>query len=260
MPETQTPYEPGTPCWIDLVVPDQQAALDFYAACFGWSGGIGPPDMGGYSLCALKGQPVAGIMSARVTGGQPAPPTVWTTYFTSRDCAASETAAARAGGSVLVPAMDVMTLGRMGVAADPAGAVFGVWQPKDFAGFGLAGEPGTRVWSELNTTDTDAAAPFYREALGLETTPMEGADDYFSLAVGGHTVGGMRETDTPGTPPHWLVYFAVRDTDRSADVVAEAGGTVTEPPFDIVAGRMAMVRDPQGASFALMTPRPPGTA
>ncbi len=35
MPE-RTSYEPGTPCWIDLATPDQDAAAEFYGALFGW--------------------------------------------------------------------------------------------------------------------------------------------------------------------------------------------------------------------------------
>lgn len=58
MPDKNGPYKPGTPCWIDLMVPDQQAALDFYCDLFGWQGEVGPPEQGGYSVCTLKGKPV----------------------------------------------------------------------------------------------------------------------------------------------------------------------------------------------------------
>ena len=93
----------------------------------------------------MKDQPVAGIMSAKSMGDEPAPPTVWTTYFCSTDADATERAVNQAGGNVLVPTVDVMSLGRMLVAADPSGAVFGVWQPKDFHGVGLANENSTLV-------------------------------------------------------------------------------------------------------------------
>lgn len=37
MPEvTAEHYQPGTPCWVDLMAPDQRAALDFYCGLFGW--------------------------------------------------------------------------------------------------------------------------------------------------------------------------------------------------------------------------------
>lgn len=255
MPEVNSPYQSGTPCWIDLVVPDQQKALDFYSGFLGWTGEMGPRETGGYSVCTLKGRPVAGIMSAQsVPGDQPPPPTVWTSYFATDDASATERAITEAGGNILIPTMDVMSLGRMAIAADPTGAVFGIWQAKDFAGAGITNEPGALVWNELNTTDKDAAAAFYAKALGIETVPMEGAKNYFSLNVNGRAVGGLQETDKPETPSHWLVYFAVADADAAAAKVTANGGSVTQPPFDMEAGRLALVKDSQGAPFAFIAP------
>ncbi len=258
MPEV-TPYQPGTPCWIDLMTPDQQAALDFYSGLFGWEAEVGPPETGGYAMCTLKGKPVAGVMSAQSMSGEGPPPTVWTTYFCSADAQATSEAISRAGGTVLLPVMDVMDLGRMLVAADPLGAVFGVWQPLSFSGTGLVNEPGTLIWNELNTTDQEAASAFYAEALGVESTPVGDAEGYFELSVNGRTVGGLqplREGMPAEVPPHWLVYFAVEDADRSAAKVSAEGGTVLRPPYDMVAGRMSLVKDPQGAPFALIAPKP----
>ncbi|MGP3999050.1 VOC family protein [Streptomyces sp. 8N706] len=255
MPEVTVPYQPGTPCWVDLVAPDQQAALDFYGELFGWTGEIGPPEQGGYSICTLHGRPVAGIMSAQAMGDQPTPPTVWTTYVTSADAEATERAIGNSGGTVMAPVMDVMTLGRMLVAADPTGAVFGVWEPKDFIGAGIVNEPGALIWNELNTTDRDAAAAFYPAVLGIEVAPMEGAENYFALTVNGRTVGGLQvlPDDMPGgIPPHWLAYFAVENTDATVAKLTSVGGSVLQPPFDMAAGRMAVVADPQGAPFAVI--------
>jgi len=261
MPEVTTPYQPGTPCWIDLMVPDQQAALDFYSALLGWDGEIGPPETGGYSVCTYQGKPVAGIMSSQsMSDQQPPPPTVWTTYFSFDDASAAQEAITRNNGTIMAPAMDVMDLGRMLVAADPTGAVFGVWQPKEFPGAGIVNEPNTLVWNELNTADKDAASAFYAETLGIETRPMEGATDYFALNVNGRTVGGLQTAGRPGTPSSWLVYFSVADTDAATAKLAEAGGTIAQPPFDMAAGRMSLVKDPQGAPFALISVRSSGAA
>ncbi|MFJ9419044.1 VOC family protein [Streptomyces sp. NPDC101227] len=259
MPEVTAPYAPGTPCWVDLAAPDQQAAIDFYSGLFGWTGEIGPPETGGYTVCLLKDKPVAGIMAAIPMGGQPAPPTVWTTYLTSPDADATEQAVGSAGGMVLMPAMDVMTIGRMFIAADPTGAVFGVWQPRDFPGAGIVNEHGAVIWNEINTTDRDAAAAFYETTLGIRTEPLEGAEGYFALSVNGRPVGGLQsmpEGVPAGTPSHWLTYFSVADTDETVAKLQEGGGSTLKPPFDMVAGRMAVVQDPQGAPFAVINPKP----
>ncbi|MYV98712.1 VOC family protein [Streptomyces sp. SID3343] len=257
MPEVTDPYKPGVPCWIDLMVPDQQAALDFYRDLFGWQGEVGPPETGGYAVCSVNGRAVAGIMAAMSPDGGPPPPTAWTTYLATDDADAASTAITSGGGTVLMPAMDVMTLGRMAVAADPAGAVFGLWQARDFGGFEVANEPGAVIWNELATSDVDAATTFYR-GLGIEAGPMDGAPGYYGLNVDGRAVGGMQglENMPPDTPPHWTVYFAVDDTDSTIDALVRANGNVLVPPFDMMAGRMAVAQDPQGGIFSVLKPAP----
>ncbi|UQA92205.1 VOC family protein [Streptomyces halobius] len=259
MPDVTAPYQPGTPCWVDLAALDQQAALDFYSHVFGWSGGIGPPEHGGYSVCLLDDKPVAGIMAATPMDDQPAPPTVWTTYLASADANATKQAIESAGGTVVMPVMDVTTLGRMAIAADPTGAVFGIWQAVDFPGAGIVNEHGTVIWNELNTTHQDAAAAFYKTALGIDSEAVKGAEDYFALKVNGRPVGGMQSLPPdlpPGAPSHWLTYFAVADTDGTVAKVTAAGGSALREPFDMIAGRMAVVTDPQGATFAVIAPKP----
>jgi uncharacterized protein len=258
MPEVTGPYTPGTPCWVDLMVPDQRAALDFYRDLFGWQGEPGPPETGGYAVCTLNGKAVAGIVTAMAPDDQPTPPTALTSYLATTDADATAQAITDNGGSVLIPPMDVLTFGRMVVAADPTGAVFGVWQARDFIGSQVVNEPGAVIWSELNTTDPDVAKTFY-PALGVEVAPMEGAPGYFSLNVAGRMVGGMQGLDTlpAGTPSHWLTYFSVGDTDSTVDALIRAGGSVLKPPFDMMAGRLAVVQDPQGGTFAVINATAP---
>jgi len=254
MPVVTRAYPPGTPCWFDLMVPDQQAALDFYRDLFGWQGKVGPPETGGYAVCTLNGRAVAGIMTAMSPDGGPTPPTVWTTYIATDDVDASTRAVTDNGGAVMMPAMDVLTLGRMAVASDPTGAVFGLWQARDFRGAEVVNEPGAPIWNELSTNDRTTAAGFYEAALGIRTVPMEGVDDYWALQADGRVVGGAHGMDNmpPDVPPNWLVYFSVDDTDSTADAHVRAGGNVMAPPFDMAAGRMAVLQDPQGGVFAII--------
>lgn len=257
MPEVTGSYPPGAPCWVDLMVPDQRAALDFYGDLFGWRGEIGPPELGGYSVCTLNGGAVAGIMAPPPPDPEgSALPSIWTVYLATDDAEGAERVITGAGGSILMPTTDIVALGRMAVALDPTGAVFGLWQAGEFSGARVAEEPGAVVWHELNTSDIVAASSFYRTALSVETAPMEGAEGYYSLNAGGRVVGGMGALEHPGAPSHWLVYFAVDDPDATVDALVRAGGKALEPPYDMVAGRMAVVRDPQGAVFAVLRPIP----
>ncbi|MFG2820469.1 VOC family protein [Kitasatospora sp. NPDC048365] len=258
MPEVTTPYATGTPCWVDLMAKDQQAALDFYADLFGWQGRPGPAEFGGYAVCELNGRAVAGIGPAMAPEGMPEPPTVWTGYLASTDAQATQDAIVAAGGTLLAPVMDVGNLGRMLVAADPQGAVFGVWQPGEFFGAQVVNESGALTWNELHTNDVPGAASFYGEAFGIEIEPVDGADSYWELRVGGRAVGGVTllANDPTGTPPHWLTYFAVDDVDSAVDALVKREGLLLAAPFDMMAGRMAVVADAQGAPFAMITSKP----
>jgi uncharacterized protein len=260
MPEVTAPYPAGTPCWVSLQVPDQQAALDFYRDLFGWSGTISPPETGGYTVCMWHGKAVAGIGESRPMGNRPAPPTAWTTFLAADDADATARAVTGNGGTVLMPPEDVPGgAGRMFVAADPSGAVFGVWQPMDFFGAEIVNEPGSLVWNELNSRDPDASAAFYPRTLGVSITPYKEFAGYFTVNVQGRPVGGMQrlgESFPPGTPSHWLTYFAVDDVDSTVDALVKANGSVLAAPYDMGAGRMAVVADPQGGVFAVIAQPP----
>ncbi len=241
-------YDDGVPSWVDCSSPDLGATKEFYGRLLEWEFQDGPPEAGGYSIATLGGRSVAGV------GPQMNPdfPPAWLTYVNvaSADEAASRVTAN--GGQVFMPPMDVMTAGRMGIFADPQGAVIGVWQPGDHTGAGLVNEPGTWCWSELVTTDVAAAAAFYGAVFGWTT---EAQGDYHEWKVGGRSVGGMMpkpEQMPAEVPPHWGVYFAVADCDLAVQQITELGGSVMMGPTDIEPGRFAVALDPVGAPFNVL--------
>lgn len=117
---------------------------------------------------------------------------------------------------------------------------------------------GTPVWYELSTSNVDAAQAFYEAVIGWKVIPsgMEGFD-YRLARVGEAMVAGMMVPPMEGVPPWWAIYFAVDDCDKTAAAIKAAGGQVHVPPTDIPnTGRFAIVTDPQGAAFGLLTPLP----
>jgi predicted enzyme related to lactoylglutathione lyase len=157
--------------------------------------------------------------------------------------------------------MDVMTAGRMAFVADPAGAVIGVWQPRDHKGAQLANEEGAFSWSELQTRDVAKAKGFYSAVFGWTTSAFQGGMGESTLFEneGQQIAGGM---DMPGevpkeVPPHWLPYFAVADTDAAVSTATAQGGNVLAPAMDVPeVGRIAVLTDPSGAVFAVIKPVP----
>lgn len=248
-----TSYKPGTPSWIDLGSPNTDESAAFYGGLFGWDVQAAMPDSGGYRICHHNGRPVAAF------GGQTQPdiPPYWTTYVSVSDADAATKAVETYGGTVLAPPMDVFTQGRMAVFADPNGAVFSVWQPKDFAGAGVVNEPNTLTWNELTTRDADRAIVFYSGVFGwtADAMPMGEGVDYTVWMVDGGPVGGMLpmgDMFPAEVPPFWQVYFSVVDTDATLAKARELGGSVLDGPTDTPQGRMAVLRDPHGAMFAVI--------
>ena len=248
-----TAWPDGTPCWVDLGVDDIAQASAFYAGLFGWDIQPGPAEAGGYTMCLLAGRPVAGIGPKQ---GPPGAPPVWTTYLAAGN--ADETAAkiTKAGGHLFMDPFDVMDAGRMAVAADPGGAVFGIWQAGAHTGVGRANEPGTLCWNENHTRDFDRNKAFYQAVFGYDLGDIEGATRYATLKLGGREVGGILGLDPSGpaeVPAHWETYFALADTDAAVAAVHAAGGSVIREPWDTPYGRMAILADDQGAEFSAIT-------
>jgi uncharacterized protein len=249
-------YEAGVPSWIDIGSPDPQGAAEFYGALFGWEAPEGPPESGGYRVAMVGDRAVAGIGPQQ----NPGPP-VWATYIAVDDVDEAVAKVLTAGGQVLSPAIDVLDVGRMAVFSDPQGAVFSVWQAGTHPGAQLVNEPGTWSWSELLTTDVEAAKSFYAGVFGWTTnTAGEGpTGEYTEWQVGGRSVGGMmaKPPTMPGeVPPHWVVYFAVADADAAVARIVELGGTVMMAPMDIEPGRFATVADPFGGVFNVIALKP----
>ncbi len=249
-----TAWPVGTPCWVDLGVSDIPKAKAFYDGLFGWDIQEGPPEAGGYAMCTIGGLPVAGIGSKM---GAPDMPTVWTTYLASEDADATAAKIKAAGGQVLMDPFDVMDVGRMFVAVDPGGAAFGVWQARAHSGVQRANEPGSLIWSENMSRSYEGNKAFYSSVFGYTfgDIGVEGMN-YATLDIDGNTVGGIGEigADQPAEmPAYWGTYFAVADTDATVEKAVELGGGVIAPAWDSPYGRMAVVSDDQGATFALMS-------
>lgn len=247
-----TARTPGAPSWVDLSTSDVEAAIAFYAALLGWHVERSETPMGMYAIGAVGELQVAGMMAAE--SGTDAPP-AWTVFFTVADVDVALAAVQAAGGAVLQPGFDLPD-GRIGVAADPTGGMFGVGSGPMPADPYLDQGIGTVRWVELLTRDPRAAAEFYRDVFRWTTDiPPTGGPEYTTFRLDGDQVAGMmRMPDAVPTAvsAFWSVYFTVDDTDAVARQTTELGGVVTVPPADSEGGRFAVLEDPQGAVFSVL--------
>ncbi len=250
----RTQYTPGTFSWTDLNTTDPDAAKVFYTGLFGWNYDDNPiEDEIAYSMAEIGGLYVGAITLQPRQQREAGAPPAWNSYITVEDADATLARAKELGATVHADAFDVTEAGRMGVAQDPQGAYFLIWQPNQHLGARLVNAPGALAWNELGSPDLDGSAKFYGELFGWSTTPMEHADPPYLVVknAADHSNGGIRPAMPPGTPPFWLVYFATEDIDASLTQVSELGGNVLTGSTDIGIAKVAVVQDPQGAVFAL---------
>lgn len=246
MSTRDTPWPAGTPCWVDYSAPDLEAAKAFYADLFGWTYSGGDPEYGGYLTCELNGRAAAGMAPQTDPGSAG-----WTTYFAAADAAATAARIDAAGGTVVVPPMQVGPMGTMAIATDPQSNVFGLWQAGLNTGVQISGEPGALVWNEASVDDVATAQTFYSHVFGFHFDEVEGAGGYSTFGLGERPLGGLGGP-AEGAPRGWSTCFAVASADDTVAAVTAAGGTVTMPAMTTPWGRFAVLDDPWGQSFEVM--------
>lgn len=272
MPERDG-YIPGVPCWVDTINPDPQAALPFYRDLFGWEFENVLPEgtEAEYFIGRLRGGDVAAIGS--IPEGAPSMAR-WNTYIWVDSAEETASRVRDAGGAVVTEPFDVMDAGRMAVLTDPEGAAFSVWQAKDHKGATVVNEHGSLNFNGLVTRNPEDAKAFYGAVFGWQTLALPGGEMWTLPGYGDHLeerTPGLREQvaqmggpegfidvvaslnpvahDDPGTPAHWSVTFAVDNADATAAKARELGGEVVAGPFDAPWTRLAVIKDPQGATF-----------
>jgi uncharacterized protein len=116
--------------------------------------------------------------------------------------------------------------------------------------------PGSPNWTDLGTSDVDGAATFYGSLFGWQfQSAGPDAGGYGMFTLGGQTAAAAGPLGEPGAAPSWTLYFQTPDADATAAAVTKAGGAILAGPMDVfTAGRMAVFRDPAGATFAVWQP------
>ena len=83
-----------------------------------------------------------------------------------------------------------------------------------------------------------------------------GTGPYHVASVGDTAVGGIMgmPPDAGPMPPAWGCYITVDNVDETMAKCTALGGKTLVPPMDVpTVGRMAVLQDPQGAVFSVMT-------
>lgn len=253
-------YPTGVPLWADLCTRDTRIAVRFYSSLFGWTaedldpGADSAPFERSYRMTRQDGKVVAGIGPLLVEPGASA----WSTYIGVADIDETIRRARAAGAQVLnAGPKGTMATGRLGVILDPSGAMVSLWQPGQQKAAPLANEVRTSSWNELNTRNAQVSEEFYSTVFGWEAEASSDQMPYTVWKLDGRSIGGMQQMP-PETaalrPSRWITYFSVADTDATAQTALSLSRhELVADPMDTPRGRVAVIADPVGAEFAVIS-------
>jgi uncharacterized protein len=250
--------EQGQNVWYDLMTTDIAGATAFYTETIGWKTQQwqeADPNTP-YTMWVAGEAPLGGVMllpeEARAMGAPPH----WVAYTCVDDVDAAAARAEAMGATVYAPPMDIPTVGRFAMLADPQGATFAIFKPSGEAS-PPPDAPGQFSWAELNTTDYEAAWKFYSELFGWKhksSMDMGPAGTYFMWHdQAERTQGGMSNmAKQMNSPAHWLHYVTVPDIHACIERIKQKGGKVLNGPMEIPGDDLiAQCQDPQGGFFAI---------
>lgn len=246
------PYTNKNFCWHGIVTTDPARALAFYTEVCGWQHLQVPMGDELADVVAAGGEPLAHVGAPQMEGV----PSHWDNYLRVEDVDATARACAAAGGSIVVPGMDIPP-GRFAVVTSPSGAMLNIFKEADPASTNHPGGDGSVHWTELHSTDVDADLAWLQEVFGFETSTMDMPDGvtYRVLLIEGQQAGGLMPQQHEGAPSMWLSWVQVDDADAAAARVGRSGGQLLSDMMDVPGvGRMVVAQDPTGGVFGLIKP------
>jgi uncharacterized protein len=256
-------YTPGSFCWITLSTRNPTGAKEFYGELFSWRA----MQQGPFGIFLQDGQAVGSFVDQNADPRARDNPPNWLPFVRVQRLEAALERVEGLGGSVWFPPFAVPQA-RVALVKGVTREIIGLWETSTEGGqrFGLM-KPGVVSWFELATPDPDAAKGFYSTLFGWRFN-QEGS--YSVLTHGAQAVGGMVKLEgdwedhaflaaigqAPDAkwevPPHWMVYFAVRDVEAAVRKAEALGARATARTDTLhTFGQFAVIRDPQSTYFSV---------
>lgn len=242
------PYIDNAFCWHGIVTTRSEPALAFYPEVLGWT--VQQVPMGDAVMPTF----LAGESGRAHLEVDPAATPHWNHYLRVDDVDARTAAAVAHGGAVVVPPNDIPP-GRFSVVTSPSGAALHLFHEADGSVQPGSAQHGAIHWVELWSTAVDDDLAWLSNAFGytIETMQMPNGPYHLLTHDGAQRGGAMASEDGA----QWLAWVRVDDVDAAVGRTTQHGGTTLTEPFDVPhVGRMAVVADPDGARFGVITPTP----
>jgi uncharacterized protein len=242
----------GNFVWYENLTSDPKAAMAFYTEVVGWK--TQPfGENTGYTMWVGSQGPLGGVMKLPDEAAKMGAPPHWMGSVMVDDVDATVAQVKSLGGKIYKEPDEIPTVGRFAIIADPQGAAMSVFKPSsDMEKHEI--KQGEICWNELYTTDPEAALGFYEKIFGwqvLKTMDMGDMGTYRIFGKGEAQYGGVMKVPQPQMPPSWCYYIEIGDVDAAVARSTAKGAKVTMGPMPIpTGGRIAILTDPQGATFA----------
>ena len=244
---------PGKCVWLELATEDPAAARAFYSSVLGWKPRAASSSPVAYTIFENGSGKVAGVFRhARPEGA--ATGARWLALFSVDDAQHAAQRVRERGGEVLVAPRRVDGRGTHAVFRDPDGAVFGVLATEDGDPPDTPVETGDVFWLDLFAPDPSKAAAFYAAIAGYAVDVGEVAGRQRTLLSSrGIARAGVARLPRGTERATWLPYILVDDVPATLERTRRAGGRVVMAPrADLLAGRLAVIADPQGGAIGIL--------
>ena len=241
-------HAPGMPVWVDAMVPtvEKLATLKgFLTGVFAWDWEHGEADTGFYSIATHRGRAVLGLGQMDGTSG------TLVTYFASDDAAAGVARAQELGATILVGATPILELGQMALLMDPAGVVHGLWQARDFTGFGALYEIGAPGWFDHVSADPEGAARYYRDLTGHSVIEPEAG--LRVLTNGQQWFASISSPQVLAGQAHWNPVYLVGSLEGARDAVLAGGGRVLVEEMPVPGSAISAFVEPVCSNVIVVT-------
>jgi predicted enzyme related to lactoylglutathione lyase len=248
--------------WYELTTTDQPAAEAFYRAVVGWEMADAGQSGMRYTILSAGKRGMGGLTALPLEMERAGAKPGWTGYIAVADTDAVARRIARSGGSICRGPDDIPNVGRFAVVADPGGATFMLLTPLPREQQPPPIEPrtpGMIGWHELYAGNgQEAAFAFYSGQFGwttIETLDMGAMGKYRIIGADGVPFGGMMDKPAAAPASAWTFYINVDGIDAAVDRITANAGQVLMGPHEVPGGSwIVQALDPQGASFALVSP------
>ena len=241
-------HSDGTPVWSDVTVrtPEEQSQLrKFLSALFGWSWEIGLAATGHYAVALHAGQPVTAVGRHDSGLGEAV------TYFAATDLETATTRAVKLGGELVTGPRSVGDRGALSLVLDPTGAVHGLWEAKNFRGFGVAYEPNAPGWFDHLSPRPGDAERYYGALTGHQV--MEFEPGRRILHQGEKWFASLSELREASEPSRWSPIYVVDQLERFRELIALNLGTIVIEELPVPGSSLCVFTEPVcGATMTVM--------